>query len=158
MLLLGSIRASKTNRKIPKNKLLVPFWSKSKQLYQKQLCYVCKGIAVSYTYSLDLPPADNSEFVTSKADINFSKNKFKNKNVICQLGGPYWEKLCPRAMRGPQSLALILMQDFGHSFSQYRPPGGQITYISLTCCYLSLLCVVLGWFLLLRETRRTKYI
>ena len=66
------------------------------------------------------PPADNSEFVTSKADKSLSKNRLKqNKNVICLPGGPYWEKLCPRSMYEPRPLASVLIQDFGlaHFFS-----------------------------------------
>ena len=32
-------------------------------------------------------------------------------------------------MYGPRPLASVLMQDLGHSFSQYGSPGWQITYI-----------------------------
>ena len=81
------------------------------------------------------PPADNSEFVTSKADNSFSKNKFKKK-VICRPGGPYWEKLYPRSLYGPRSLASVFMIDLGHCFSQYGLPDRQITYIYWSNCQI----------------------
>ena len=41
--------------------------------------------------------------------------------------------LCTDLNLGPQ--ASVLMQDLGHSFSKYGPPGRQITYIYQTLLF-----------------------
>ena len=41
----------------------------------------------------------------------------------------------PRSMYGPRPRASVLMQDLGHSFSEYGPPGQQITYLFLFSIY-----------------------
>ena len=52
--------------------------------------------------------------------------------VICRPGGPYWEKLC--------QWSWVRTQGRGHSFSKYRPPGRQITYIySMLPCVCSVI-------------------
>ena len=41
--------------------------------------------------------------------------------VIHRLGGPYWEKLCPRSWVPPEAVGRGRYSDRGHSFSQYGP-------------------------------------
>ena len=61
--------------------------------------------------------------VCETAKVIFQREK--NKHVICR----------PRSVRIGKNCALGLehgrTQDLGHSFSQYGPPGRQITYIYL---------------------------
>ena len=41
--------------------------------------------------------------------------------VIHRLGGPYWEKLCPRSWVPPETVGRGRYSDRGHSFSKYWP-------------------------------------
>jgi len=53
-----------------------------------------------------------------------------NKHVICRPRSVSIGKNCALGLEyGPQPAASGHTQDLWHSFSQYRPPGGQITYM-----------------------------
>ena len=54
----------------------------------------------------------------------------KNKHVICRPKSVRIGKNCALGLEyGPQPAASGRTQDLWHSFSQYGPPGRQITYI-----------------------------
>ena len=56
----------------------------------------------------------------------------KNKHVICRPRSVRIEKNCALGLEyGPRPAASGRTQDLWYSFSQYGPPGRQITYISL---------------------------
>ena len=56
----------------------------------------------------------------------------KNKHIFCRPRSVRIGKNCALGLEhGPWPAALCRTQDLGHSFSQYGPPGRQITYISV---------------------------
>ena len=71
-----------------------------------------------------------SENSTQKLLTKYSREE-KNKHVICRPWSVRIGKNCPLGLEyGPQPAASVRTQDLWHSFSQYGPPGRQITYIS----------------------------
>ena len=68
----------------------------------------------------------------NKTRLTFEKQQEKNKNIICRPWSVRIEKNCALGLEhGPRPAASGRTQDLWHSFSQYGPPGRQITYIYL---------------------------
>jgi len=70
-----------------------------------------------------------SETSTQKLLTKYSTEE-NNKHVICRPRSVRIGKNCALGLEyGPQPVASGRTQDLWHRFSQYRPPGGQITYM-----------------------------
>ena len=69
----------------------------------------------------------------NKTHLTFEKQQEKNKNIICRPWSVRIEKNCALGLEhGPRPAASGRTQDLWHSFSQYRPPGRQIIYMSFS--------------------------
>ena len=96
----------------------------------------------SYSYYFRFPKCEThaytrfengcSENSTQKLLTKYSTEE-KNKHVICRPWSVRIGKNCPLGLEyGPQPAASVRTQELWHSFSQYGPPGWQITYISVS--------------------------
>ena len=75
-----------------------------------------------------------SENSTQKLLTKYSTEE-NNKHVICRPRSVRIGKNCALGLEyGPRSAASGGTQDLWHSFSQYGPPGRQITHIYISPC------------------------